>query len=376
MKTIISHLPILYSAFAFITACCISLVVVPFVIRFAKSKSLLDQPDQRKEHTHAIPTLGGFGIFAGFIISFLIWNDYTNLIQIGCVLISLTILFITGIVDDLKDLKATHKLLIQIIAATIITFSGIKIESLNGLLGVYELPVSIQYILSVFLIAGVTNAVNLIDGINGLAGGIILANCLVFVTLFSLSNNTVFSVFAASLGGGILGFLRYNFNKAKIFMGDTGSLVLGFSIAVMSIKFMQVNTIENANSLIIVFGILILPVFDTIRVFSIRILKSKSPFSADKNHIHHLLIKTGYNHLRSALIMYAANAILIVTAFVLSYYSIKTISSLLVLTTLAVFLSEILTIKRSSRIRSRIHYLINETSKRKEENKLLFRSEK
>ncbi|NNC96090.1 MAG: undecaprenyl/decaprenyl-phosphate alpha-N-acetylglucosaminyl 1-phosphate transferase [Chitinophagales bacterium] len=355
---------------AAITSCAIAWLVINILIRNARKWNLMDQPNFRKEHKSPVPTLGGVGIFMGTVISTAIWIGPANL-EIKCIIAALFILFLTGVWDDLKDISASRKLFIQLLTATGIAICGIRIESLGGLFGIGELPVVIQYALSVLIIAGITNAMNLLDGIDGLAGGIACLNSMLFSVLFAIDGEFVYSGLALILAGSLLGFLRYNFNPAKIFMGDTGSLIIGFLMAVFAIKYLQVNTTSSARSLVIVYSICILPVFDTLRVFLIRLLKGKSPFSADKSHIHHLLVKVGYDHRKSAILLYSTNVILICTGFIFAYSGIKLLTAFILLTGLAILFSELISVVRAKRINRRLSDLNISMQTRFKKNYLL-----
>src|SRR6185503_12393696 len=188
---------------------------------------------------------------------------------------SIIVLFGLGIMDDLKDLSAKYKFIIQFGLAALIALSGIRITSFNGLFGIQDLNLSAQYTLTILAIVGITNAFNLIDGIDGLAGGLGFMSLLTIGLFLTMSGDGNTALIAFALGGAVLAFLYFNFNPARIFMGDTGSLVLGFVIAVLGIRLMQVNLHAAKPVLphapVFVFGIVLIPVFDTLRVFGIRI---------------------------------------------------------------------------------------------------------
>lgn len=356
-----------------LTSLIIAILLIPVIIEFTKSRNLLDEPDHRKEHQSPIPTLGGIAIFVSILISSLLWLKVELLYELRFILLSVSLLFVIGIWDDLKDLSAGKKFIIQIVATLVVASSGIRIESLQGLFGVFELHPIWQYTLTVLLMVGITNAVNLIDGIDGLAGGVVAINAFIFAMLFALKGNLTFALLSICLCGALVGFLYYNFNPAKIFMGDTGSLVIGFLLAVMAIKYLQLDQLKDGTTLTIVFGILILPVFDTLRVFGVRILKGNSPFSPDRNHIHHLLGKTGYNHKQSALIMYAANIIIISTAFYIGFSNLSIITSLVLIIALTTLLSEILSIKRALKASLIVSNLIQNRKRKETHNHLLIK---
>jgi UDP-N-acetylmuramyl pentapeptide phosphotransferase/UDP-N-acetylglucosamine-1-phosphate transferase len=234
---------------------------------------------------------------------------------------SIIVLLVVGIMDDLNDLRARNKLVIQLALASLIAFSGVRITNLNGILGIYELPISAQYTLTIVAITGITNAFNLIDGIDGLAGGIGFMSLVILGLFLTLCGEINIALVAFALAGGLLGFLYYNFNPARIFMGDTGSLVLGFVTAVLTIYLIQLNTSGTFNLIthVPVFGLslVLIPVFDTLRVFCLRIWRGKSPFDPDKTHIHHLLTNNGWSHNFAAKLICIAHGLILITGYFL-----------------------------------------------------------
>lgn len=284
----------------FLTAFVVTLICIPPIINLVKKYKLYDVPNERKEHTSPIPTMGGVAIVAGLMIALLFWFPFANEVTQICFFFCITILLGLGIMDDLKDLSARYKFLVQASLAAIITISGIRITSLEGLFGIYDLSLMAQYTFTCVVIVGITNAFNLIDGIDGLAGGIAFMSLVTLGLFLSLNGDVNTALIAFALAGAVLAFLYFNFNPAKIFMGDTGSLILGFVIAVLCIRLIQVNSLLPDPALphaaVFVFGVVLIPVFDTIRVFSVRIWKGRSPFQADKTHIHHLLTNQGFSH--------------------------------------------------------------------------------
>lgn len=257
-------------------------------------------PASRKEHSHPIPTMGGISIVAGMLVALLLWFPFIAEPAQISFFFSLSVLLGLGIMDDLKDLSARYKFVIQIAVGLLIAVSGIRITSLEGLMGIYDLSPVAQYSLTVLAIVGITNAFNLVDGIDGLAGGLGFMSLVTLGIILNLNGDINTALIGFALAGGILAFLYFNFNPAKIFMGDTGSLVLGFVVSVLSIRLLQVNhTTPNPfipNGPVFVLALTLIPVFDTFRVFALRIWKGKSPFVADRTHIHHLLTNQGFDH--------------------------------------------------------------------------------
>jgi UDP-N-acetylmuramyl pentapeptide phosphotransferase/UDP-N-acetylglucosamine-1-phosphate transferase len=321
----------------FITAFVVTLIAIPPIIHLVKKYRLYDVPNDRKEHSSPIPTMGGIAIVAGMMMALFLWFPFSNQMAQISFFFSIVVLFALGIMDDLKDLSARYKFLIQISLAALIALSGIRITSFDGLFGIYDLPITAQYTFTILAIAGITNAFNLIDGIDGLAGGLGFMSLITLGMFLTMSGDANTALIAFALAGALFSFLYFNFNPAKIFMGDTGSLVLGFVIAVLCIRLMQVNVmIPNPiilNAPVFVLGIVLIPVFDTIRVFSIRIWKGKSPFESDRTHIHHLLTNQGFSH------GFAAKLICFLHGFILiEVYWLRALKPEMILVILATFM--------------------------------------
>lgn len=304
-----------FALLCFITAFVVTLVTIPPIISLIKKYKLYDMPNARKEHSAPIPTMGGIAIIAGTMMALFLWFPFSNGIAQISFFFSIAILFGLGIMDDLKDLSAKYKFIVQAGLAALIALSGIRITSFDGLFGINELPLMAQYSFTFLAIVGITNAFNLIDGIDGLAGGLGFMSLVTLGIFLTMSGDVNTALIAFSLAGGISAFMYFNLNPARIFMGDTGSLVLGFVVAVLCIRLMQVNVFRPNPILphapVFVLSIVLIPVFDSIRVFATRIWKGKSPFSADKTHIHHLLTNQGFSH------GFAAKLICFVHGFIL-----------------------------------------------------------
>jgi UDP-GlcNAc:undecaprenyl-phosphate/decaprenyl-phosphate GlcNAc-1-phosphate transferase len=308
-----------FALLCFISAFAVTLITIPPIINLINRYKLYDVPNARKEHITPTPTLGGIAIFAGMLASVLLWFRFTGEISTICFFFSIIILFGMGIMDDLKDLPARYKFMIEIALASLIAIAGIRITSFNGLFGINELPLTAQYTFTVLAIVGITNALNLIDGIDGLAGGLSFMSSITLGLFLTMSGDTNIALIAFALAGGILAFLYFNLNPARIFMGDTGSLVLGFVIAVLCVRLMQVNTgISNPvipHAPVFVLGIVLIPVFDTLRVFALRIWRGKSPFEADRTHIHHLLTNAGISHAMATKIICFVHGLILLEVF-------------------------------------------------------------
>lgn len=307
--------PYKFALLCFLTAFVITLITIPPIISLINKYKLYDVPNARKEHAAPVPTMGGIAIVAGMMMALFLWFPFTAQIAPICFFFSIAVLFGLGIMDDLKDLSAKYKFVIQVALAMLIAVSGIRITSFEGLFGIHQLPITAQYTFTVLAIVGITNAFNLIDGIDGLAGGLGFMSLVTLGLFLTMSGDSNTALIAFALAGGLLAFLYFNFNPARIFMGDTGSLLLGFVVAVLSIRLLQWNNASASPVLqhgpVFILGIVLIPVFDTLRVFALRMWKGKSPFSADKTHIHHLLTNNGYSH------AFAAKLICCIHGFIL-----------------------------------------------------------
>ena len=304
-----------FGLLTYVMAFVLTLIFIPPVIFMVKRFKLFDRPNSRKEHTIPTPTFGGISIFAGMMVSLLFWFKFYNHPSIITFFLSMILLFGVGIMDDLKDLAARYKLVIEAGVATLLAISGIRITSFGGLFGIDELHITAQYFITVVTIVGITNAFNLIDGIDGLAGGLGFMSLVTLGIFLTISKDLNYAIIAFALAGALLGFLYFNFNPARIFMGDTGSLMLGFVIAVLCVQLMKINSIHPTpvvpNIYVFTLGIVMIPVFDTLRVFGTRIWRGQSPFSADKTHIHHLITNKGFTH------AFAARVICVFHGFIL-----------------------------------------------------------
>lgn len=322
---------LLSAALAFL----ITFFAIPVIIQVAKDKKLFDEPDERKVHKTVIPTLGGLGIFAGFIIATLMGVPSTVTSELQYFAAAATVIFFLGIKDDILVLSASKKFIGQLIAAgIIIKFGGIQITNMHGFLGIYEIPHIASIVLSIFTIIVITNSFNLIDGVDGLAGSLGLLTTLVFGAYFFYAGQLTYAVMAFALSGSTIGFLLYNFSPAKIFMGDTGSLLLGLINSILVIKFINVagNPVSNlpiAAAPAIGFSILMIPLFDTLRVFGLRILNRRSPFSPDRTHVHHFLLDLGLSHRMVTITCVSVNIAFIAMAFFLRSLGTTTVIGIL-----------------------------------------------
>ncbi len=311
---------------SFLTAFALTYFAIPSIIKIARTKHLFDEPTERSSHTERTPSLGGIGIFAGAIFSIVLWTPFGDFGDLQYILCAFIIIFLIGAKDDIDPMSPSKKLAGQLLAAFILVFkSGISISSLYGIAGFYTpIPLWLGAIITSLAILLITNAFNLIDGINGLAGSI---GTLIMTTLgcwFYMTNAIELSIVAFATAGAVIAFLRYNFSPAQIFMGDTGSLLIGLVCAILVVRFLEINHKLDNSSLYkfqaapaVIVGIIILPIYDTLRVFFTRLMRGVSPFRPDRRHIHHLLIDYGMSHMRATAVLTGANALFISFVFIM-----------------------------------------------------------
>jgi UDP-GlcNAc:undecaprenyl-phosphate/decaprenyl-phosphate GlcNAc-1-phosphate transferase len=305
---------------SFLLAFAIVFVSIPSIVNIANVKGLFDKPGHRKSHMRNTPNLGGIATFAAIMISISLFANISVNKEFTFLFASMTIMFFIGIKDDILVIAPNKKLLGELFAVLIIIMLGdIRFTNLHGFLGINSLAYFPSVILSTFVMIVIINAFNLIDGIDGLASGLGVLISGTFGTWFYLTGNFNYAIFSACIAGAYLSFFGYNVfgDKNKIFMGDTGSLVLGLLISIMVIRFNELNinytgpySIQSAPA--VSFGIIMIPMFDTLRVFFIRIYNGQSPFHADKNHLHHRLLLLGFSHIESTLIITIVNALFII----------------------------------------------------------------
>ena len=304
---------------SFITSLLITFYAIPSIIKIAELKHLYDEPDERKLHKSSVPTLGGLAIFAGMIFSLTFWSTQKEIVELQYILASIIVLFFIGMKDDLFNLVHYKKLLGQLFAAYLLVhWGGIKITSFFNLFGITDLNPAFSYCFSIFVMVVITNAMNLVDGIDCLAASIGILATAVFGTWFFLAGQTQYVILSTSVLGSLVAFLYYNRTPAKIFMGDTGSLIVGIVLSILAIKFIEMNRIIPINGPnkirgipVVTIAILIIPLFDTLRVFTNRILQGRSPFNPDRNHLHHLLIDSGLSHITATAVLISFNALII-----------------------------------------------------------------
>jgi len=291
-----------------------TIVLIPMFTGLAVKLKILDHPGDRKVHEVPIPKAGGISMTLGALIPILLWAPIDSFVQ--SVLIGAWIVVLFGLLDDFKDLNYKVKFAGQVVAALIVVLYGkLRVIDLGDLVPAgMNLPEFVSIPLTLFIIVGVTNAINLSDGLDGLAGGICLLSFL-FIGFYSFfAGSVAVGVFSVAMIGAILGFLRFNTFPAKIFMGDSGSQLLGFIFITMSLKLTQESLVLSPMLPLFLIG---LPILDTIIVMAERISEGSSPFHADKKHLHHKILSLGFYHRESVLAIYVTHAFLVTSGFIL-----------------------------------------------------------
>jgi len=315
-----------------LTSFLVVLLATPALIKVAFLKRLFDEPgDARKLHKRVVPTIGGIIIFAATLFAFANWFPNENkdpeilkrwIQDFQFIVACMLILFFVGIKDDIIGTAPIKKLAAHIIVGMILVLMAeVRIRSLHGLFGVDEIPLWASIFLSLFTYIVTVNAFNLIDGVDGLAAGVGLIGAISFGVLFSLGGEIAMGLLSFSLAGALAAFLVFNFSPAKIFMGDSGSMTIGLVMAILAIKMVEFVPTENSMPIIkefftpvIAMSVIAYALTDTLRIFIWRAIRGVSPFSADRNHLHHLLIDSGMSHAKTVICIYISNIAVIAVA--------------------------------------------------------------
>jgi len=315
------------------------ILIVPSILRVAHLKKLFEPFESRKVHKALIPPLGGVAIFIGFLLSVSITTFGFDFEMTKYLLVSVLLMFFIGLKDELINIDAKTKLLVQVFAAAILIIMGdIRFTNLHGVLGIYNIGFAASFIISLFAIVVITNAINLIDGIDGLAAGIVITATGMLGTWFFFVEQYQLSIISFALLGCLSAFFLYNVfgHTNKLFMGDSGSLVIGIILSTLVIRFNELNILPSTALKInaapaVSFAVLIVPLVDTLRVMLIRISQKKSPFSPDNNHIHHRLLKLFNNHLKVTLTLVFASVLFVGVSFLLNIAKVNVNAQLLIL---------------------------------------------
>ncbi len=341
---------------ALVFAVAFNMYATPVIVRIAKAKKLFDVPDERHNHSTAVPTLGGLGIYATILSVGMVFINTcglngggvsNSLTSLPPIMAGFTLIFFIGMKDDLLNISPWKKLAVEILALFILIVIGdIRLCNLQGIFNIGELSYPLSVMLSLFAGIVIINSLNLIDGVDGLAASIVMLAAAVFGSYFLACNEWEFAILAFIILGAIIPFYFFNVygGKNKIFMGDSGSLILGFAMTILVFRFNEMNTspwapVHFASGPAFSFAVLIIPMFDTLRVFAIRIFRGVSPFKADRRHIHHLLLELGFNHLQTTRILLLVNIAFI--AFAYFFNSLGNTVLLIVMIVFAISLSSL-----------------------------------
>jgi len=341
--------PIIKLLLTFLTSIVLTVFSMPKIIEIAKNLRLFDKPGRRSSHQKEIPVVGGIVIFSVFIFSVLVWGNFheeyfsVDYLKMQYMLVSLLIVFFIGVIDDLVSLSPIRKVIGQITAVIILIYlCDLKIDNFHGVLGLYEIHPFFSVVFTCFVVIVITNGFNLIDGVDGLAAGIGILSSLAFGIVNFMMQQFDMAILAFSLVGCLFGFLKFNFHPAKIFMGDTGSLVVGMILSILAINLIDtglilkdVSFVNKGPFLAILF--LALPLFDSLRVFISRFISRKHPVRPARDHIHHALLDLDLNHGKTALLLYLFSLIIISIFIFLTHININ-----LSIFLLAVFVNSIL----------------------------------
>lgn len=303
----------------------ITFLGIPAVVKLAVVKNLLDEPGDRRSHDMPIPRLGGTMIFAGVILSSVLFTSLSNAYELKYIIAGMLILFFIGVKDDIVSLTPIKKAIGQFLAASLIVLAGdIKIACCYEMAIPTGVPYIISVVVSVLVIVALINSINFIDGIDGLASGVGILVSSILGAWFIASGHISYSVMCFSLSGALIAFLYFNVwsNKHKIFLGDTGSMLIGFLLAVFVIRFLELNADYNQpvrlnSAASMALALLFIPIFDSLRVMIVRVRNGKSIFKADNNHIHHMVLQLSNSHIKATSTLLAVNLLLIVLTLLL-----------------------------------------------------------
>lgn len=323
------------------------MISIPPILRVARAKSLFEPFNSRKIHSGTIPPLGGVAIFIGFVLSTIVATDGYTFDSLKYIIAAVILMFFIGLKDDLMAISARKKFIVQVFASILlITLGNVRFTNLHGLLGIYDIHYFVSLFITLFVMLAIINAFNLIDGIDGLASGLAIVASTVFGVWFFLANKIQFSIMSFALIGSLSGFFLYNVfgHRNKLFMGDTGSLIIGLIISTLTVKFNEFNILKTEPVAIysapsVSFAIIIVPLIDTLRVITIRLMQKKSPFSPDKNHIHHRLLELVPTHFQATLILIIATISIIGIAILLNNMGLNVTVQFLLIFSIGVLFS-------------------------------------
>ena len=339
------------AVFVFLLSFSVAYFALPSIIYVVKRKNLMDKPNERSSHKERTPTLGGISFFVSLVFTLMVFRPF-DIDQVGINILSgVGVLFFVGLKDDLVGVKPSTKIIGQIIATLMLFFStDLKITTLDGFLNITDIPYWTSVFISCAIVMAIVNSYNLIDGINGSASMVGMVIFSGFAYVFYDAEMYYYFLLSILCIGFLLAFLRYNLsNKKRVFMGDTGSMIVGFILAVLAIKFFALDTtslesavINPANKVWVLLSIIFIPFFDTTRVFTTRIIRHGKPFKADRSHIHHVFIDyLKLSHAKASILLASINLSVFIVILCLNTY----LSSLwlgVLLTSIFIILSALL----------------------------------
>lgn len=330
-----------------------SYLISKSIIYISKEKNLFDEVgNDRKIHTILTPNIGGVSLFFSFLICIHFFDISGSIINWNIIEYSLIVIFLIGLKDDLVGIGPYKKLIAQILIAIFLSYNSIyKFTSLYGVLNIFQLGIISSMLLTSMFYIFIMNSLNLIDGIDTLASNICLIAISILAYLFFNIGDLSSFYISILIIGSIISFLYFNFTPAKLFMGDSGSLFLGLIVSILSVRFLEYNYKNSINHLFyykssvgIIFSILIIPIFDTTRVFIVRIWNKRSPFKPDRNHLHHILLDLGFSHIKSSLILsfitFTSATFLIYFDKIISLHVITFVASIYLLIILFIYLKK------------------------------------
>jgi len=331
--------PALKILLAFFLTGLLNRYVIPVIVRAAKERNIYDMPNGRTSHSVPTPRLGGVAVYLTVVMISLLFVDIRQFPELQYALAGSIIIFFIGLKDDILSIAPMKKLGGELLATAFLVFFGdIRFTNLHGFFGLETIHYWQSIIISFVVIIGIINAYNLIDGVDGLSGSLATLAFLVFGGWFFLNGHIELAVIAATMCGSLGSFLLFNIwaKRRKIFLGDTGALFIGYALAIFVIYFCEMNSSSAIvmpihNVPVVAFAILIIPILDTARVFLLRALQGRSPFSADKNHIHHYLLDLGFTHFQVTAILVTANLFFIFLAFFLQNLNLYLLTGIIVL---------------------------------------------
>ena len=319
------NLIVVYILVPFVVALLASTWVFPFMLRIAKQKNIVDNPDARKLQRVPIPVLGGMVVLFGILVALCVCQLFVDCSDLFTIVLAMSIMLYVGTMDDILDMSSVGRFLLEILVALMIIYTcNYSIDNLHGLWGVYEISPYIGVPLTVVTVVGLVNAINLIDGVDGYSSGYCVMACFIFGVFFYIAGDMAMTMLAVVCAASLIPFFMHNVfgRTSKMFIGDGGTLVMGVVMSVFVLNVLKSEsmcTLYNARGIGLVpftLAVLCVPVFDTVRVMVMRILRKTSPFHADKTHLHHMFIELGFSHIGTTFSILTLNCLVILGGYI------------------------------------------------------------